>query len=184
MFSYICAEFENRLMTRLFTFLTLLLANIAFSQVDSTGMSQDGRSNKRLEVNLNPNPQIHYVVPPVGFDTSGYFNGYVDLKRHSAIIIQEMQKITPAVGKEAFQKKMDYFAEAGMKVLGSDDFVTAKGVSGFYLKLNYENKGVVYIRYLVYVGVANSLFLDVVFPESEKLDEQMINCFRSITYDL
>jgi hypothetical protein len=133
---------------------------------------------------LNPTPQLHYVVPPVGFDTSGYFNGYVDLKRNSAIIIQEMQKITPALGKEAFEKKMDYFAEVGMTVLGTEDFITNKGVSGFYLKLRYESKGVLYMRYLVYVGNTSSLFLDVVFPEKQKMDEEMINCFRSITYDL
>jgi len=162
----------------------LVLAHVAYTQVDTSTINQEGRSNKHLQINLNPTPQIHFVTPPVGFDTSGYFNGYVDLRRHSAIIIQEMQKISPALGKEAFQKKMDYFAEAGMTVLGTEDFVTNKGVPGYYMRLSYKSKEVTYIRYLVYVGKANSLFLDVVFPESEMLDQEMIKCFQSITYDI
>ena len=149
---------------------------LATKRKDSTNFSKENQT-KVL------NPELDLITPPVGFDTSIYFHGYVNLKKRSAIVLREIidygrYEVMQAANNERFYEKNN------LSFIEKIEFVSDHGIKGVYLKLSFLDKqGVEFTRFMVYAGNnSNTLVIDIVYPIEFDFEKDMMKCIQSIEY--
>ncbi|MDX2362574.1 MAG: hypothetical protein QNK23_17330 [Crocinitomicaceae bacterium] len=168
--------------TTLFALSMLFLVNIAVAQdIDTLSTALDSTATVNTTQRTVSEPELGLIVPPVGFDSSVYFHGYLSFLKRAAIIMYEIDDLDPQTVMSAATD--EYFIKNNMTFLAKKEFVSVHGTVGFYMKSSYEDKGTKYIRYMVYAGNNNStLILDIVHPADVELEEELLECMNSINY--
>ncbi len=163
--------------------LLLLISHVSFGQNPTTQKGELIDSVQQLVVAKEVPADLSVITPPVGFDTSTYFTGYIHFKHSAAIIIHEIEnayftKIEAGITE-------DYFETNKLTLIEKKSFVSDHSAQGIYYKSRFLNKDVPYIRFMVYSGTAtNLLILDIVYPESkvEFVERDIIASFSSINF--
>lgn len=165
------------------TTLLILIHYVSFGQNPSTQKGELIDSVQQLVVAKEITADLSVITPPIGFDTSSYFTGYIHFKHSAAIIIHEIEnadftKIEAGITDQ-------YFETNNLTLLEKKSFVSDHSAEGLYYKSRFLNKEVPYIRIMVYSGTeTNLLIFDIVYPESkvEFVERDIINSFSSINF--
>lgn len=139
------------------------------------------------KVIINEKVDINCMVPPVGFDTSRFFNGYLNLYQGGMIRLAEYQGMPFSDYQIIMEKNASYLEESKMKIVSKDNFILDTGVSLEYIKVQYSIEeegyfGKEYYRFLVYTGNQSTLFIDIAYPTSSNLDDAILKSLKTINY--
>lgn len=166
----------------LFTFLSILLFS-AFSWAQEEPNAKVDSVTQQFPFPKEVTPDLSVITPPVGFDTSGYFTGYINFKKGSAIMIHEMENADFTKVEEGITE--DYFTQNNLTLIKKEKFVSTHNTNGLYYMSSFVNKEVKYIRIMVYAGSEkNLLVLDIVYPESaiESVEKGLLESINSLNY--
>ena len=173
-------------MTRIFLLCLLFIANIVVAQESDTLVTdkQDSTNFSKENKTKVLNPELNLIIPPVGFDSSIYFHGYVNLQKRSAIILREVI----GFGRDEVMYTADnktFYDKNNLTFIDKTEFVSDHGIEGVYLKLSFlDKRGVEFRRFMVYSGNnTNTLVIDIVYPIEVDLEEDMMKCIQSIEYN-
>ena len=172
-------------MARILLLNLLFITNLVAAQESDTLATMERDSSSFSEENQTKvvDPELDLIIPPVGFDTSPYFHGYVNLKKRSAIVLREVltfgrYEVMQTANNESFYEKNE------LTFISKTEFVSDHGIEGVYLKLSFIDKiGVPFTRFMVYAGNDyNTLVIDIVYPTEFDLEDDMLKCMKSIKY--
>lgn len=106
---------------------------------------------------------IHIITPPVGFEVSTAFNGYISMPNSSAIIMVQINnanyiKIAEGINEE-------YCNANSLKFISSTDIESIHGVKGKAFKMKFLLQGDEWIRYMVFAGnLEKTIWLNITYP--------------------
>ncbi|GEM_PF-3550728 len=172
-------------MNRIFLICLLSIANIVVAQESDKLLANKQDSTNFTEENKTRvlNPELNLIIPPVGFDSSIYFHGYVNLDKRSAIVLREVMDF----GRYEVMYTADnksFYEKNNLTFINKTEFVSDHGIEGVYLKLSFlDKRGVEFTRFMVYSGNNNNtLVIDIVYPIEVNFEEAMMKCIQSIKY--
>lgn len=171
------------------TFIIYIITSVSFAQVeiDSARFSADSLTDFS-NVIANENVDISCMTPPVGFDTSRFFNGYMSLYQGGMFRFVEYVGLSFNDYQKMIDKNVSSLENSEMKFISRENLVLETGIPLEFIKVQYSTPeegyfGKEYYRYLVYTGVDNTLFIDIVYPISSNLDDAVLKSLKSIKYD-
>lgn len=126
---------------------------------------------------------LESIIPPTGFDTVSYFNGYLDRKTGASILVNEIHE----VGFFQLESGMNdtYYSANGMEFISKCELKTVSGTKGIIYKMRFDQRGIPFIRYVVHAGdITHTLWLHVTYAErfAEELDAGILSSFESIDF--
>lgn len=172
-------------MTRIILIFLLFFSSVVIAQESNSLGVSERDSTEYSEENKTKvlSPELSLIHPPVGFDSSIYFHGYVNLLKRSAIVLREV--VDYGVDEVMLAANNDsYYESRGLTFINKTEFISNHGIKGVYLKMSFKDKqGVDFERFMVYAGNNNNtLVIDIVYPIEFKLEEDMMKCIQSIEY--
>lgn len=172
-------------MTRIILIFLLFISCAVSAQKSDTTVVNRQDSTNFTELNKTKvlDPELDLIVPPVGFDTSIYFHGYVNLKKRSAIVMREVidhgrDQVMQAANNDNF------YQDNNLTFIDKVEFVSDIGTKGVYLKMSFLDKqNVEFTRFMVYSGNDyNTFVLDFVYPTQFDFEKDVLKCIQSIKY--
>ena len=159
-----------------------LCASVVYGQIEPT-QPQKVDSVQQIKPSREITANIGYIIPPVGYDTSTYFAGYINFRERSAIIMHEVENATVKQIEEGIPE--NYFTDNNLVLLKKESFTSKYNTSGVYYQSSFVNKEETFVRTMVYAGNGeHMLILDIVYPRTsmEKLEPGIIECIDSINF--
>lgn len=161
-----------------------LLFIFSFFFVPTIVAQNDTISQKEEKQYIEPESfpaSLSMIIPPVGFEISKSFNGYIHYQSGSAIIMTLIKdatylNIAKGMTEEFFEaNKLNFISER--KVL------TNNGTKGIDYKFSFVIQEVDFIRHMVYVGDLNqTLWLAITYPKmgEELVEDEILKCIQTI----
>jgi len=121
------------------------------------------------------------ITPPVGFEKTDKFNGFIHFKTGSAIImtlIKDATYLTIAKGMTE-----EFYQENKLTLISERKVSTDNGTKGIDYKFSFVIQGVDYIRHMVYVGDLNqTLWLAITYPKmaEELVEDEVLKSIQTI----
>lgn len=168
--------------------LTLSVFNIVHSQIQKDTIDKSEELFDVSKVVLNDHVDINCYTPPLGFDTSTFFNGYLNLGQGGMIRLTEYTNFPTIEYHKSLSMNQDRFIETGMALINTDQVTLPNGNIAYLMKFEYSSEepgvfGSEYCRYLVYTGESSTLLIDAVHPKQEKMEGDIIKSLKSISYN-
>ena len=121
----------------------------------SYGFSQKMPSTKDANINA--------IIPPLGFDTTSAFNGYLSIQNSAAIMMLQLENSNYIRISDAINE--DYIARNKLTLRTREDIKTNSGDKGKELTFTFELNGTTFIRKMVFIGdTKNTLWLNITYP--------------------
>lgn len=121
----------------------------------SYGFSQKMPSTKDANINA--------ITPPLGFDTTSAFNGYLSIQNSAAIMMLQLENSNYIRISDAINE--DYIARNKLILKTREDIKTNFGDKGKELTFTFELNGTTFIRKMVFIGdTKNTLWLNITYP--------------------
>ena len=109
------------------------------------------------------NANINVIRPPIGFDTTSAFNGYLSMQNSAAIMILQLDNSNYIRIVEAIDQ--DYMDRNKLILKSKEDIVTRSGSKGKGLTFSFELNGNTFIRKMVFIGdTKKTLWLNITYP--------------------
>jgi hypothetical protein len=167
---------KNRFITAL---LLLYLCQVSWAQQTGKDVRED---SVQYVMPTQKNAELKCIKPPICFEPSTAFNGYLCMANGAAIMMHQLDNISYAqavrgMNEESFQKN-------GFTLITSFDLHSSHGVKGKVYKLSFKLKNEDYIRYTIFAGNINqTLWLNVTYPKlaDDILEVEMLRAFQTIT---
>lgn len=126
---------------------------------------------------------INVISPPAGFDSSTYFNGYINLEMGASILMHEL--ISVSYKQLVSGMNAGYYADNSMEFISKEELVTSNGTTGMVYKMRFIQKEVPFIRYVVHAGDdTHTLMIHVTYAEhfAEEVDAALLKSFNTIEF--
>ena len=135
---------------------THVLACVSFLIISvGFGLSQKMPATKNANINV--------IRPPIGFDTTSAFNGYLSMQNSAAIMILQLDNSNYIRIVEAIDQ--DYMDRNKLILKSKEDIVTRSGSKGKGLTFSFELNGNTFIRKMVFIGdTKKTLWLNITYP--------------------
>lgn len=163
----------------LFTFLALILCLSTIAQ--SSDANPVGDTIRKVGEVYDVD--IHVLTPPMGFDSSSYFNGYIYPTKAASILMNEIAD----VGYFQMENGMHegYFAANNFEFISKSQLTSDFNTKGLIYKLRFDQSGMKFIRYMVFAGdETHTLWMHITYPEKYalELDKGILESLQSINY--
>ena len=145
-----------------------VMACVAFLMLSvGFGLSQKMPATKNANINV--------ITPPIGFDTTSAFNGYLSIQNSAAIMMLQLDNSNYIRIAEAIDQ--DYMDRNKLILKSKEDIVTRSGSKGKGLTFSFELNGNTFIRKMVFIGnTKKTLWLNITYPmDLEELLSSPIN---------
>lgn len=131
------------------------------------GFSQKMPATK--DANLNA------ITPPIGFDTTSAFNGYLSIQNSAAIVMLQLENSNYIRIAEAINQ--DYIERNKLVLKKREDIRTTSGDNGKGLTFTFDLNGATFIRKMIFIGdTKKTLWLNITYPmDLEELLSDPIN---------
>lgn len=135
---------------------TRLLVCVLFLMFSlSIGLSQKMPATKNANINA--------IIPPIGFDTTSAFNGYLSMQNSAAIMMLQLENSNYIRIVEAIDQ--DYMDRNKLILKSKEDIKTRSGSKGKGLTFSFELNGNTFIRKMVFIGnTKKTLWLNITYP--------------------
>lgn len=133
-----------------------VMACVAFLMLSvGFGLSQKMPATKNANINV--------ITPPIGFDTTSAFNGYLSIQNSAAIMMLQLDNSNYIRIVEAIDQ--DYMDRNKLILKSKEDIVTRSGSKGKGLTFSFELNGNTFIRKMVFIGnTKKTLWLNITYP--------------------
>ena len=133
-----------------------VMACVAFLMLSvGFGLSQKMPTTKNANINV--------ITPPIGFDTTSAFNGYLSIQNSAAIMMLQLDNSNYIRIAEAIDQ--DYMDRNKLILKSKEDIVTRSGSKGKGLTFSFELNGNTFIRKMVFIGnTKKTLWLNITYP--------------------
>ena len=133
-----------------------VMACVAFLMLSvGFGLSQKMPATKNANINV--------ITPPIGFDTTSAFNGYLSIQNSAALMMLQLDNSNYIRIAEAIDQ--DYMDRNKLILKSKEDFVTRSGSKGKGLTFSFELNGNTFIRKMVFIGnTKKTLWLNITYP--------------------
>jgi len=133
-----------------------VMACVAFLMLSvGLGLSQKMPATKNANINV--------ITPPIGFDTTSAFNGYLSIQNSAAIMMLQLDNSNYIRIAEAIDQ--DYMDRNKLILKSKEDIVTRSGSKGKGLTFSFELNGNTFIRKMVFIGnTKKTLWLNITYP--------------------
>lgn len=131
------------------------------------------------------NANINAITPPIGFDTTSAFNGYLSMQNSAAIMMLQLDNSNYIRIVEAIDQ--DYMDRNKLILKSKEDIVTRSGSKGKGLTFSFELNGNTFIRKMVFIGnTKKTLWLNITYPMDleELLSGPIENCIATSNIEL
>lgn len=131
------------------------------------------------------NANINAITPPIGFDTTSAFNGYLSMQNSAAIMMLQLDDSNYIRIVEAIDQ--DYMDRNKLILKSKEDIVTRSGSKGKGLTFSFELNGNTFIRKMVFIGnTKKTLWLNITYPMDleELLSGPIENCIATSNIEL
>jgi len=109
------------------------------------------------------NANIAAITPPIGFDTTSAFNGYLSMQNSAAIMMLQLENSNYIRIIEAIDQ--DYMDRNKLTLKSKEDIITRSGSKGKGLTFSFELNGNTFIRKMVFIGnTKKTLWLNITYP--------------------
>lgn len=126
---------------------------------------------------------ISILTPPVGFEDSPAFNGYISYQNGAAIIISLITNANYLKIDEGMTEK--FFRDNKLTFVSKKEIETAEGVSGLYYTLSFNLENTDFVRHIVYIGdLKNTLWLNITYPKSVEalMEKEIVKSITSVKF--
>ena len=155
-----------------------VMACVAFLMLSvGFGLSQKMPATKNANINV--------ITPPIGFDTTSAFNGYLSIQNSAAIMMLQLDNSNYIRIAEAIDQ--DYMDRNKLILKSKEDIVTRSGSKGKGLTFSFELNGNTFIRKMVFIGnTKKTLWLNITYPMDleELLSEPIDNSIATANIEL
>ncbi len=165
------------IVTCLFAF--YLWSNLSIAQTSKTESQED---SLKFVQPTQQNADLKCIVPPLCFEPSTAFNGYLCMANGAAILMHQFENISYAQAVRGMNEEA--FTKNGFTLITSFDLHSSFGVKGKVYKFGFKLKNEDYIRYTVFAGSLNkTLWFNVTYPKlaDELLEVELLRSFQTIT---
>ena len=133
-----------------------VMACVAFLMLSvGFGLSQKMPATKNANINV--------ITPPIGFDTTSAFNGYLSIQNSAAIMMLQLDNSNDSRIADAIDQ--DYMDRNKLILKSKEDIVTRSGSKGKGLTFSFELNGNTFIRKMVFIGnTKKTLWLNITYP--------------------
>tara|TARA_B100000963_G_C22612289_1_gene665471 strand:+ start:673 stop:1176 length:504 start_codon:yes stop_codon:yes gene_type:complete len=110
------------------------------------------------------NANINAIRPPIGFDTTSAFNGYLSMQNSAAIMMLQLENSNYIRIVEAIDQ--DYMDRNKLRLQQKEDIRTNSGSKGKGLTFTFELNGDTFIRKMIFIGnTKKTLWLNITYPK-------------------
>ena len=110
------------------------------------------------------NANIEAIAPPVGFEVSTAFNGYISMQNSAAIIMLQIDHSNYIRMFDAIDE--DYIDRNKLELISKEKILTTSGDKGKGLTLSFDLNGDAFIRKMIFIGdTKRTLWLNITYPK-------------------
>lgn len=121
------------------------------------------------------NANIEAITPPIGFEVSTGFNGYISMQNSAAIIMLQIDNSNYIRIFDAIDE--DYLNRNKLELISKEKIRTNSGDKGKGLTLSFDLNGDLFIRKMIFIGdTKKTLWLNITYPKDlEELIEKAVD---------
>ena len=170
-------HYMKKTLFQVFTLLSILFT-ISIVQAQE-GVSKE--DSAKYTVPQTENADLKLIVPPLGFEVSTLFNGYIYLQGSSSIVMTLIDDVNYLKICEGMTE--EFYKTNQLTYISDSRFTSVKGVKGRMYKFSFKIENDLFIRYMVYAGnLKRTLWLNITYPLKfeELIEGEIIKSINSI----